>query len=176
MKEISLIIMNIYFNSLVMKRLLTATVLAILLYPSFLSFDAVAQEKDTLLIKQKTLDLVGIWKLDLPEQKEKLEPEDFSKVNGMPADEQEKLWIEADSRVYVFEASGKFQISSVVDGSFQESWGKWSLDPKEMILQLESEIGISRYKVIQSPKKMMLMPMERSEKDFNKLYLRSLLR
>jgi hypothetical protein len=147
----------------------------ILLYTSFLSIDAVAQEKDTVLIKQKNLDLVGIWKLDLPEQKEKLDSEDFSKLKGMPADQQEKLWVEADSRVYVFEASGKFQISSVVDGAFQESFGKWILDPQEMILQLESEIEVFRYKVIQSPKKMILIPAERSEKDFSKLYLRSLL-
>lgn len=158
-----------------MKRKFIVTVLALVLYSFFLPFDAIAQEKDTFLIKNKTQELVGIWKFDLPQQKNKLEPEDFSKVKNMAAVEQEKLWIEADSRVYVFEASGKFQISSVKDGSFEEFLGKWSLDSNDMILVLESEIGIARYKVIQSSKKMMLEPLERSEKDFKKLYLKTLL-
>lgn len=158
-----------------MKRQICITVLTLVFFPFLFSVNAIAQEKDTVQLKRKTLDLVGIWKMDLPEQKDKLDPEDVSKVKNKPASEQDKLWVEADSRVYVFEESGNYHFSSVIDGSFQESRGKWSLDAKEMILQLDSESGTIRYKVIQSPKKVMLMPMERSQKDFNKLYLRSLL-
>lgn len=158
-----------------MKRQFIVNVLALILYPVFFSVDAVAQENDSLLMKKNIQDLVGIWRLDLPEQKENLDPEDFLKLKEKTVSEQEKFWVEADSRVYVFEASGKFQVSTVIDGSFQEYRGRWSLDSKEMILQLEFESGISRYKVTQSSKKMMLMPLDRSEKDFAKLYLRSLL-
>ncbi len=137
---------------------------------------AYSQETDSLEVEKTSLELSGVWKMDLPEQKSRLEPENQTKIKQLSPIQEENLWMEADSRVYVLDPSGRFHLSWVREGALNELRGKWQFDSDSMIIRMEWENGVSEYRVTIKPKGMLWVSVAKSEDFFQALHLKSLVR
>lgn len=124
----------------------------------------------------KNLDqtILGIWRVDLPEQKSRLEPENMEKLSQLDGEKQEQEWIKTDSRVYNFEEDGAFQLSWVEEGSAMEVRGIWTFDPATQVLKLTTKRGTTDFLVKMSGNKAVWTPFSRSEEYFSILYLKRL--
>lgn len=136
---------------------------------SQLCFAQVAEEAG----KDK-LQIVGIWRINLDDQKEKLETEFKNKLKGLDDKKQEEFWLSTESRVYVFNENGYFKNYWVDNGAYFEKFGKWVIDEESKILRLELEDEIWEYRLKFNGKGMTWDPISKKEEFIGVLYLISL--
>lgn len=122
-------------------------------------------------IKQK---LFGIWRLDFPELKGKLDAESHSKLSQMSEEERESVWMAADSRIYLFEKDGTYLMTFAEEGVFVEERGKWTFDSTTMVLRLEEGDGNRDYRLVFTERGLMWNPVVKSEEFFGVLFLKRL--
>lgn len=118
--------------------------------------------------------LIGIWRVDFPELKQKLDAESQNKLSQMDEKEQESVWMTTDSRIYLFEKDGSYLTTYVEDGAFIEQKGKWSIDSDQMMLTMEEEKGNHQFRLTFTERGMMWIPLIRSKEFFEVLFLNRL--
>ncbi len=116
--------------------------------------------------------LVGVWKVNLSEQKNKLDTETKAQVSQLDSIKQEKFWNTAESRVYALDGERNFVMTWVADGSHHEVVGKWRMDSKTRILRLFSENELFEYQVEFNGKDRIWIPVVKSNEGFNILYIK----
>ncbi len=136
-----------------------------------------AQEQE--LVSRDTLSgeeiqLVGVWKVDLPEQKSKLDAETKAQVDQMEDKIQDDFWRAAESIVYALDDERYFVMTWVADGSHNEIRGKWKLDSKSGVLSMTSENETMEYQVEFIGKRQVWIPVGGPRRGFNKLYIKGI--
>jgi hypothetical protein len=155
-----------------MKKL---TLLLIIILLGFNNLSAQEQEqvrRDSLSLEE--IKLVGVWKVDLPEQKTKLDAETKAQVDKLDSKNQEDFWRATESRVYALDNERNFVMTWVEFGSHNEVRGTWKLDSKTGVLSLFSEKELIEYQVEFIGKGQIWIPITASRSDFNKLYIKGL--
>lgn len=135
------------------------------------------QSRDSLALQKKTESkILGIWKLDLNDQKNNLEPAGKSKLEQQNESEKDLFWMKSESRVYVLESDKKVLVSWVDDGSFYEQKGSWNFNPESGNLELLFDKESQMYQVKFTGNGMVWIPNKQvDEKEIlSVLYLRSL--
>lgn len=122
-------------------------------------------------IEQK---LFGIWRMDFPELREKLDLVSQNKLSQMSEEERESVWMAADSRIYLFEKNGTYLTTYAEEGVFVEERGKWTFDSTTLSLRLEKEDGKRDYRLVFTERGMMWNPIVKSDEFFEVLFLKRL--
>jgi hypothetical protein len=131
---------------------------------------------DTDTVLQKASEkLIGVWRMDLPEQKQKMEPADRNQLDQLDEKEQEDFWMMNDSKVYILDKDGTVKRVWVDRGSYFEENGKWDFQSNPMTLVLQFEEAAEEYKVNFTGKGMVWVPRTRTREFFGVLHLKSLL-
>ncbi|WP_139352701.1 hypothetical protein [Algoriphagus sp. A40] len=136
-----------------------------------------AQEQELVLrdtLSAEEIKLVGVWKVDLPEQKSKLDSETKAQVDQLDGKKQEFFWRATESRVFALDNERNFVMTWVDEGSHNEVKGKWKLDSKTGVLSLISEDEVIEYQVEFNGKGQIWIPIGGDKKGFNKLYIKGL--
>lgn len=135
-----------------------------------------AQSSDSTAVQKMESKILGIWKLDLNDQKNNLEPAGKSKLEQQNESEKAQFWMKSESRVYVLESDKKVLVSWVDDGSFYEQRGSWNFNPESGILELLFDKESQGYRVNFTGNGMVWIPNKQvDEKEIlSVLYLRSL--
>lgn len=155
-----------------MKKL---TVLLILIVFGFSNLSA--QEKEVVRrdsLSAGEINLVGVWKVNLPEQKSKLDTETKAQVDQLDSKKKEDFWRATESRVFALDSERYFVMTWVADGSHHEVRGKWKLNSKTGILSFVSENELVEYQVEFNGKEQIWIPIGGSRNGFNKLYIKGL--
>lgn len=155
-----------------MKKL---TILLILIVISFKNLSAQVQEVVKLdLLSAEEINLVGVWKVNLPEQKSKLDTETKALVDQLDSKKQEDFWKVTESRVFALDNERYFVMTWVADGSHHEVRGKWKLNSKSGVLSFISENALVEYLVEFNGKEQVWIPVGYSKNEFKKLYIKGL--
>lgn len=123
-----------------------------------------AQELDRLdSLSKEEINLVGVWKVDLPEQKSKLDTESKTQVDQLDNKGQEDFWNATESRVYALDGERNFVMTWVAEGSHNQLVGKWKYDAKSGILSLISENEVFNYQIEFKDKGQIWTPLSKSK-------------
>lgn len=135
-----------------------------------------AQSSDSTAVQKMESKILGIWKLDLNDQKNNLEPAGRSKLNQLDESGKDLFWMKSESRVYVLESDKKVLVSWVDDGSFYEQRGSWNFNPESGILELLFDKESQGYRVTFTGNGMVWIPNKQVDEMeiLSVLYLRSL--
>ncbi|TXE04775.1 hypothetical protein [Algoriphagus aquimarinus] len=125
-------------------------------------------------LSAEEIKLVGVWKVNLPEQKSKLDAESKTKVNQLDSKGQEGFWNATESRVYALDGERNFVMTWVSEGSHNEVIGKWKLEAKTGILKLFGEHELFEYQVEFKEKSQIWIPITKSKEGLNVLYIKGL--
>lgn len=153
-------------------NLMKSTITLIILYFTF-SLVCIAQtspEMDTL--SKADQKLIGIWKYDLGNQKEKAELLDKEKSQDDSA--QEKIWKKIDSWSCFLDEERKYTLSWVENGGLYQEFGTWEFDPEKMTISLIGEDTKKEFRVTFAEVGMIWIPEPNSREDFNMLLLKKL--
>jgi hypothetical protein len=118
--------------------------------------------------------LLGIWRVDFPELKGKLDIESQNKLSQMSEEEREAVWMTADSRIYLFEQDGKYLMTYVDRGVYVEERGIWTITSSGMMLRMEYGEGIRDYRLVFTDKGMMWNPTVKRDELFGVIFLNRL--
>lgn len=130
------------------------------------------EKTDTLSAEE--IKLVGVWKVNLPEQRNNLDTKSKALVSQMDSIEEEKFWNAAESRVYALDQERNFVVTWVDEGSHHEVAGNWKLDAKMRVLSLYSKGQLTEFRVEFKEKGQIWIPISKSEKDFSMMYIKGL--
>lgn len=125
-------------------------------------------------LSAEEIKLIGVWKVNLPEQKSKLDTESKAQVNQLDSKGQEAFWNATESRVYALDGERNFVMTWVSEGSHNEVIGKWKLDAKTGVLNLFSESEVIEYQIEFKEKGQIWTPLTKSKEGFPILYIKGL--
>lgn len=136
------------------------------------SFSQDLTKQDTL--SKGELKIIGIWKYDLPDQRN--EESIVQKFQSTSADEaeQKKFWKKTESWICHLKEDKKYLKAWVENGALIEQIGTWSFDGVTMILSLVSEERREEYKVNFTGKGQVWIPVKKEAGEFSVLYLKGL--
>jgi hypothetical protein len=131
-------------------------------------------DKGTNVNSKVETSMVGVWKMDLSDQKTKLDTEEKSNLERMDEDSRRKFWKRTESWVYALDEEMNFVMTWVENGSLIELRGKWTFDPFRNLLELKTaEEGI-RYQVGFEGKRQVWTPITRSKEELSTLYVKKI--
>lgn len=144
-------------------------ILMLLGFNGLFAQDQELESRDTL--SSEEIKWVGVWKVDLPEQKDNLDTETKAQVDQMEGKQQEDFWRAAESIVFALDNEKNFVMAWVAEGAHNEVRGKWRLDSKTGILSFSSDTEVVEYRIEFTGKGQVWIPIRGPKRGFNKFHI-----
>jgi hypothetical protein len=150
------------------------TLLTMLISLAFILTSQGQSDRGKDLPSKEGLDLIGVWKMDLSDQKTKLDIKEKTNLERMDEDTNRKLWKRTESWVYALDEEMNFVMTWVENGSLNELRGKWVFDPFRSLLELKTAEENIRYQVRFEGKRQVWTPITTSKEEFSTLYVKKI--
>lgn len=155
-----------------MKNLLFLLILILSVFGNLSAQVEEVVRPDTLTTEE--MKMVGIWKLNISEQKNNMNSEAKAQVDQLDIEKQEEFWRDTESWVYVLDLERNFIMTWVEFGSYNEFRGTWRLDSNTKTLSLFSDNELLEFQVQLFGKGQIWTPVTTSKTGFNRLYIKKL--
>jgi hypothetical protein len=123
-------------------------------------------------LSKEEIELIGVWKMDLSDQKTKLDTKEKFNIERMDEDSKQKFWKRTESWVYALDEEMNFVMTWVENGSLNELRGKWTFDPYRSLLELKTAQEDIRYQVRFEEKRQVWKPITTSKEEFSSIHLK----
>ncbi|SDA79709.1 hypothetical protein SAMN03080617_02379 [Algoriphagus alkaliphilus] len=147
-------------------------VLLILISFSLTGFAQEPTQVDTLSKGEQKM--LGIWKLDLPNQKVEGPSAKKFKSDEEGQIEEKKFWKKNESWICHLREDKTYLKAWVENGTLQEEEGTWSFDESVMVLVLVFKEESNTYEITYREKGQLWKPLRKEKEEFNVLFVKRL--